>query len=65
MKIKQFTHKDLDGVGSGVVGKVVFGDDIDIEYIGGMKMDVFLSDEEFARVIDNIIKESESENKKS
>jgi hypothetical protein len=27
-------------------------------------MDVFLSNEEFAKVIDNIIKESEGENKK-
>jgi oligoribonuclease NrnB/cAMP/cGMP phosphodiesterase (DHH superfamily) len=31
-KIKLFTHTDLDGVGCAVVGKVVFGCNLDIEY---------------------------------
>ena len=32
MKIKLFTHTDLDGVGCAVVASVVFGDLIDVEY---------------------------------
>jgi oligoribonuclease NrnB/cAMP/cGMP phosphodiesterase (DHH superfamily) len=46
-KIKLFTHNDLDGVGCAVVGKVVFGEDIDIEYCGykdvNDKIEQFLS----------------------
>lgn len=30
--IKLFTHTDLDGVGCGILGKLAFGEDINIEY---------------------------------
>lgn len=32
MKVKLFTHNDLDGVGCAILGKLVFEDKIDIEY---------------------------------
>lgn len=32
MKIKLFTHTDLDGISCGIVGKLAFDDDIDIVY---------------------------------
>ena len=34
MKIKLFTHNDLDGVGAGVVAKHAFGENVDVEYCG-------------------------------
>lgn len=34
MKIKLFTHTDLDGVGCAVLAKLAFGDDVDISYCG-------------------------------
>lgn len=33
-KIKMFTDNDLDGVGCSILGKVVYGDKIDVEYCG-------------------------------
>lgn len=33
MKIKLFTHTDLDGIGCAIIGKYAFGSDIDIEYV--------------------------------
>lgn len=32
MKVKLFTHDDFDGVGCGIIGKLAFQDNIDIEY---------------------------------
>lgn len=32
MKIKLFTHTDLDGIGCAVVGRIAFGDILDVEY---------------------------------
>jgi oligoribonuclease NrnB/cAMP/cGMP phosphodiesterase (DHH superfamily) len=32
MKVKLFTHTDLDGVGCAILGKLAFGNNIDIEY---------------------------------
>lgn len=32
MKVKLFTHTDLDGVGCAILAKMAFGDDVDIEY---------------------------------
>jgi oligoribonuclease NrnB/cAMP/cGMP phosphodiesterase (DHH superfamily) len=52
MKIKLFTHTDLDGVGCAVVGKVVFGDLVDIEYVGYKNVDEKVS---------NFLKSKESE----
>lgn len=34
MKIKLFTHTDLDGVGCAVVGKKAFGDVLDVQFCG-------------------------------
>lgn len=34
MRVKLFTHTDLDGVGCGVVAKLAFGYDVDITYCG-------------------------------
>jgi len=34
LKIKLFTHNDLDGIGCGVVAKHAFGDSVDVEYCG-------------------------------
>lgn len=33
MKIKLFTHSDLDGIGCGIIGKYTYGDNIDVEYV--------------------------------
>ena len=32
MKVKLFTHADLDGIGCGVLAKLAFGENVDIEY---------------------------------
>lgn len=32
MKIKLFTHTDFDGIGCAIIGKIVFGENVDIEY---------------------------------
>jgi oligoribonuclease NrnB/cAMP/cGMP phosphodiesterase (DHH superfamily) len=32
MKVKLFTHTDFDGIGCGILGKLAFGENIDIEY---------------------------------
>jgi len=32
MKIKLFTHNDLDGVGCAIVARLAFGDIVDVEY---------------------------------
>lgn len=33
MKIKLFTHTDLDGIGCAIIGRYAFGSDVDIEYV--------------------------------
>lgn len=32
MKVKHFTHTDLDGIGCGIVSKIAYGDDVEIVY---------------------------------
>lgn len=32
MKVKLFTHTDLDGVGCAIVARHIFGDNVDVEY---------------------------------
>jgi oligoribonuclease NrnB/cAMP/cGMP phosphodiesterase (DHH superfamily) len=32
MKIKLFTHTDFDGLSAGILAKIAFGDNVDIEY---------------------------------
>lgn len=51
MKVKLFTHTDLDGVGCAVVGKHAFGDALDVEYCDyhevNQKVKSFLESDEF------------------
>lgn len=38
-KVRMFTHNDLDGVGCGIVGRVMLGNDIVISYINNHEVD--------------------------
>ena len=44
MKTKLFTHNDLDGVGCAILAKLVFGEDVDIEYCSYRNVDDCVSD---------------------
>jgi oligoribonuclease NrnB/cAMP/cGMP phosphodiesterase (DHH superfamily) len=43
LKVKLFTHTDLDGVGCAILGKLAFGDNIDIEYVDYNNVDVIVA----------------------
>ncbi|MFS1518602.1 DHH family phosphoesterase [Bacillus sp. SCS-151] len=52
MKVKLFTHTDLDGVGCGIVAKYAFGDNVDIQYC-----DYDNVDDKINRFLDTLLSE--------
>ena len=53
MKVKLFTHTDLDGVGAAILAKAVYGNDVDIEYCDydniNEKLIEFINNEEYTK----------------
>lgn len=51
MKVKLFTHTDLDGVGAAILAKAVYGNNVDIEYCEydniNKKLENFINNEEY------------------